>query len=87
MVAKGHKITNVPLFKNICDMIVFFVTIIFEQKNCYVPHFLKHRDINSYYILVINCIFLESLFLKGLFLDSLFLNGLFLDKLVFNGIH
>ena len=30
MVAKGHKITNVPLFKKICDIMGFFVTIIFE---------------------------------------------------------
>ena len=27
MVAKGHKITNVPLFKKICDIMVFCVTI------------------------------------------------------------
>ena len=28
MVAKGHKITIVPLFKKICDIMVFCVTII-----------------------------------------------------------
>ena len=28
MVAKGHKITNVSQFKKICDIMVFFVTII-----------------------------------------------------------
>ncbi len=42
MVAKRHKITNVPLFKKIWDIIFFFGT-----KN---PHFLKQRDINSYYL-------------------------------------
>ena len=30
MVTKGHKITNVPLFKKIWDINFFFVTIIFE---------------------------------------------------------
>ena len=27
MVAKGHKITNVPLFKKICDIMVFFAAL------------------------------------------------------------
>ena len=43
MVAKGHKITNVPMFKKICDIMVLV-----PQKNHYVPHFLKQQDINSY---------------------------------------
>ena len=30
MVAKGHKITNVPFFKEMCDILFVFVTIIFE---------------------------------------------------------
>ena len=31
MVAKGHKITNVSLFKEMCDIMLFFCgTIIFE---------------------------------------------------------
>jgi hypothetical protein len=43
MDAKRHKVTNVPLFKKIWD-IIFIV----PQKKNYVPHFLKQRDINSY---------------------------------------
>jgi hypothetical protein len=43
MVAKRHKITNVPLFKKIWDIIVFF------WDNNFFPHFLKQRDINSYF--------------------------------------
>jgi hypothetical protein len=58
MVAKGHKITNVPLFKKLWDIIFFFGTItlaqkvIVPQKKNYVPQFLKQRDINSYYVLL-----------------------------------
>ena len=85
MVSKGHKITNVPLFKKLCDIMVFlwllflshfsglfegastFLTpqkvpwnsskIIVPQKNHYVPHFLKQRDINSYYVLLLYIIY------------------------------
>jgi hypothetical protein len=49
MVAKGHKITNVPLFKKIWDIIIKKNnSFIVPQKKNYVPHFLKQRDINSY---------------------------------------
>ncbi len=54
MVAKRHKITNVPLFKKIWDIIFFgggnnFLSRFrFPPKKNYVPHFLKQRDINSY---------------------------------------
>ena len=50
MVSKRHKITNVPLFKKIWDIIFFLGDYYFylvPQKK-YVPHFLKKRDINSY---------------------------------------
>jgi hypothetical protein len=42
MVAKRHKITNVPLFKKL--------KVIVPQKKNYVPQFLKQRDINSYFV-------------------------------------
>ncbi len=59
MVAKRHKITNVPLFKKLWDIIFFFWgplkmslemahKVIVPQKKNYVPQFLKQRDINSY---------------------------------------
>jgi hypothetical protein len=52
MVAKRHKITNVPLFKKLWDIIFFFwdQKVIVPQKENYVPQFLKQRDINSYFI-------------------------------------
>ncbi len=98
MVAKRHKITNVPLFKKIWDIIIFFwdnnflsrfsehfegastfltpskwtfltpskcplkrLKKLLSRKKNYVPHFLKQRDINSY--------FFTPLFLLLLFLD------------------
>ena len=55
MISKRHKITNVPLFKKIWDIICFFETITFlaissdcPAKKNYVPKFLKQQDINSY---------------------------------------
>ncbi len=56
MVAKRHKITNVPLFKKLWDIIFFGGTmslemaqkVIVPQKKNYVPQFLKQRDINIY---------------------------------------
>ena len=63
MVAKRHKITNVPLFKKLRDIIFLrgqkslgplkmFLEmaqkVIVPQKKNYVPQFLKQRDINSY---------------------------------------
>jgi hypothetical protein len=47
MVAKRHKITNVPLFKKLWDLDLDFGNFVPQKKN-YVPQFLKQRDINSY---------------------------------------
>jgi hypothetical protein len=47
MVAKGHKITNVPLFKKLRDIIFFLRDNNFLSQKNYVPQFLKQRDINS----------------------------------------
>jgi hypothetical protein len=50
MVATRQKITNVSLFKKILDIIFFGGDNNFlSQKKNYVPHFLKQRDINSYF--------------------------------------
>ena len=38
MVAKGHKITNVPLFKKLWDIIFFF------WDNNFLSHFLGHFE-------------------------------------------
>ncbi len=95
MVAKRHKITNVPLIKKIWDIILVFwdnnflsyfsghfegastrcardnlrgqkslgplkmsletaQKVIVPQKKNYVLHFLKQRDINSYFILLLS---------------------------------
>jgi hypothetical protein len=48
MVAKRHKITNVPLFKK-CPSKRLKKLLSRKKKN-YVPHFLKQRNINSYTI-------------------------------------
>ncbi len=60
MVAKRHKITNVPLFKKIWDIIFkkveapskcpekWLKKLLSPPQKNYVPHFLKQRDINSY---------------------------------------
>ncbi len=66
MVAKRHKITNVPLFKKIWDNLrgqksrgplkmsrEMAQKVIVPQKKNYVPHFLKQRDINSYSVIPI----------------------------------
>jgi hypothetical protein len=51
MVAKGHKITNVPLFKKSLGPLKMSLEmaqkVIVPQKKNYVPQFLKQRDINS----------------------------------------
>jgi hypothetical protein len=54
MVAKRHKITNVPLFKKQKSLgplkmsLEMAHKVIVPQKKNYVPQFLKQRDINSY---------------------------------------
>ena len=59
MVSKGHKVTNVPLFKKLCDNLrgqkslgpskspLKWLKNNSNNKKNYVPHFLKQRDIKS----------------------------------------
>ncbi len=60
MVAKRHKITNVPLFEKILTFLKVLAPskypskglkkLLSRKKKNYVPHFLKQRDINSYIV-------------------------------------